>query len=77
RLGIPAAPLGDEHHALGYQGMLNLGETILDILAHKKFHQDLAAHTTLPYKKWWLDQSDPYILAKGLNPLQVEEQQHV
>jgi len=64
RMGIPAAPLGDEHHALGYQGILNLGETILDILAHKKFHLDLAAHTKLPYKQWWLDQKDPFVLAK-------------
>ena len=64
RLGIPAAPLGDEHIAVGYQGIINLGETILDILAHKKFHEDLAAHVTLPYKKWWLDQKDPFILAK-------------
>ena len=50
RIGIPAAPLGDEHHAVGYQGIINLGETILEILAHKKFHEDLAAHTKLPYK---------------------------
>jgi len=64
RMGIPAAPLGDEHHALGYQGILNLGETILDILAHKKFHIDIAAHTKLPYKQWWLDQKDPFVLAK-------------
>ncbi|HJD75963.1 nitrogenase molybdenum-iron protein alpha chain [Bacteroides reticulotermitis] len=64
RLGIPAAPLGDEHIAVGYDGMLNLGETILDIVAHKKFHEDLSRHVKLPYKKWWLDQEDPYILAK-------------
>jgi len=64
RMGIPAAPLGDEHHALGYQGILNLGETILDILAHKKFHLDISAHTKLPYKRWWLDQKDPFILSK-------------
>lgn len=64
KLGIPAAPLGDEHIAVGYQGIINLGETILDILAHKKFHEDLASHVTLPYKKWWLEQKDPFILAK-------------
>ena len=64
RLGIPAIPLGDEHHPLGYQGLLNLGESILDVLAHKKFHQDLAAHVRLPYKKSWLAQKDPYILAR-------------
>jgi len=65
RLGIPAIPLGDEHHPLGYQGLLNLGESILDVLAHRKFHQDLAAHARIPYKKSWLAESDPYILAKN------------
>ena len=64
RLGIPAIPLGDEHHPLGYQGLLNLGESILDVLAHKKFHQDLAAHARLPYRKEWLSEPDPYILAR-------------
>ena len=64
KLGIPAAPLGDEHIAIGYQGIINLGETILEILAHKKFHDDIKAHVKLPYRKWWLEQSDPYILAK-------------
>ncbi|WP_110955529.1 nitrogenase component 1 [Anaerosinus massiliensis] len=64
RLGIPAAPLGDEHIAVGYDGMIHLGEAILDVLAHKKFHEDIKAHIKLPYKKWWLEQKDPYILAK-------------
>lgn len=64
KLGISAAPLGDEHIAIGYDGMINLGETILDILARKKFHNDLKEHVNLPYKKWWLEQNDPYILAK-------------
>lgn len=63
RLGIPAAPLGDEHLAVGYQGMINLGESIIEILAHKRFHQDIAGHVKLPYSKWWLKQ-DPYLLAK-------------
>lgn len=64
RLGIPAAPLGDEHIAVGYDGMINLGETILEILAHKKFHDDIRKHVQLPYKQWWLEQKDAYILAK-------------
>ncbi len=65
RLGIPAMPLGDEHHAVGYQGMLNIGESILDVLAHKKFHQDLAAHVQLPYQKSWLQEKDPFISARS------------
>lgn len=64
RLGIPAAPLGDEHIAIGYQGMVNLGEVILEVLAHRKFHEDLRDHVTLPYSSWWLQQDDPYLLAK-------------
>lgn len=64
KMGIPAAPLGDEHLAVGYEGIINLGETILQILAHKKFHEDLSKHVKLPYTKWWLEQNDPYILCK-------------
>lgn len=71
KLGIPAAPLGDEHIAIGYEGIVNLGESILDILAHKKFHDDIKRHAKLPYKKWWLEQEDPYILAK--KPELIEE----
>jgi len=64
RMGIPAIPLGDEHIAVGYQGILNLGESILDVLAHTKYHEDLARHVRLPYKKWWLEQTDPFLLSK-------------
>jgi nitrogenase molybdenum-iron protein alpha chain len=64
RMGIPAIPLGDEHIAVGYQGIVNLGESILDVLAHKKYHEDIAKHVRLPYKKWWLEQKDPFVLAK-------------
>ena len=72
KLGIPSAPLGDEHIAVGYQGIVNLGETILEILAHRKFHEDIQAHVKLPYKKWWLEQKDAYILAK--HPEIIEEE---
>jgi len=65
RLGIPAIPLGDEHISIGYQGMLSLGESILDVLAHRKYHQDIAEHVELPYRQWWLDQADPFILARS------------
>lgn len=73
KLGIPAAPLGDEHIAIGYQGMINLGETILQIIARKKFSEDIRDHVKLPYKKWWLDQTDPYILSK--HPELIEDWQ--
>lgn len=64
RVGIPAVPLGDEHLAVGYDGMIHIAEIILDVIAHTKFHKNLAAHVKLPYTKWWLSQDDPYILSK-------------
>lgn len=62
RLGIPAIPLFDEHYVLGYQGILNLGEAIVNILPQRKFYNDVAAHTRLPYKPFWLKQTDPFAL---------------
>jgi nitrogenase molybdenum-iron protein alpha chain len=62
RMGIPAVPLGDEHLPVGYQGIINLGNAILSVLNHKKFHKTLSSHVQLPYKKWWLEQEDPYAL---------------
>jgi len=65
QLGIPAIPLGDEHHAVGYQGILNMGESILNVLAHGRFHRDVAAHVTLPYRDSWLAETDPFVLSKA------------
>jgi len=64
-VGVPALSLGDESSAIGFQGILNLGELIIETLARKRFSNDIAAHVKLPYTQWWLDQTDPYILAKN------------
>jgi nitrogenase molybdenum-iron protein alpha chain len=64
RLGIPAAPLGDEHIAIGYEGIINLGKTIVEILRRRKFHEDIAKHIDVPYSRWWKEQTDINILAK-------------
>lgn len=69
KLGISAAPLSDESLTIGYQGMIYLGNKILDILAKKKFHNILKEHTEMQYTDWWLEQSDPYVLAKNPNLL--------
>lgn len=64
KVGIPAFALGDEHLPVGYDGIIRLGEALLEVLAHKKFGQNLKKHVKLPYTKWWLEQEDPFILAK-------------
>ncbi|MDR0887899.1 MAG: hypothetical protein LBM39_01775 [Candidatus Methanoplasma sp.] len=64
KLGVPAAPLGDEHVAIGYQGIINLGNVILEIINRKKFCKELSKHVPHAYTKWWTEQTDPNILAK-------------
>lgn len=64
KVGIPAFPLGDEHLPFGYEGIIRMGEALLEVLAHKKFGENLKRHVKLPYTKWWLDQEDPFVLAK-------------
>ena len=77
KVGIPAFALGDEHLPFGYEGIIRLGEALLEVLAHKKFGQNLSRHVKLPYTKWWLDQQDPFILAKHPEILDEKEKQEV
>ncbi|MDR3206516.1 MAG: hypothetical protein LBT41_05455 [Candidatus Methanoplasma sp.] len=64
RLGIPSIPLGDEHQAIGYQGVINMGFIILAVMKRQRFHQDLAKHVKSPYSQWWTAQTDANILSK-------------
>jgi nitrogenase molybdenum-iron protein alpha chain len=64
RLGLPSLQIGDTTFPLGYQGIVNMGAEILTALGQKKFHEDLAAHTSLPYRTSWLEQRDPFALAR-------------
>jgi nitrogenase molybdenum-iron protein alpha chain len=65
RLGIPTISLtAAANTMLGYQGLLNLGESILSFLPNRKFYEDVASHTTFPYTDWALAQTDPFALSK-------------
>lgn len=64
QLGVPGAAIGDENKAIGYQGMLNIAESVLAVLGRRKFNNDLREHVELPYTDWWLEQDDALILAK-------------
>jgi nitrogenase molybdenum-iron protein alpha chain len=67
RLGIPVLPVFYSNDGLGYQGLLTIGQAILRVLPKKKFCEDVAAHSSFPYKKWWLEQDDPFALSKNRN----------
>lgn len=64
KMGVPALPMGDEHIAVGYDGMIRVGEALVEILSRKKFGNMLKEHVKLPYTGWWLGQNDPFIIAK-------------
>lgn len=53
---IPAVYVGDEYLALGYKGTLALANMIVDAVTNRSFEANLAAHATLPYTPWWLEQ---------------------
>jgi nitrogenase molybdenum-iron protein alpha chain len=77
KIGIPAFAMGDEHFPVGYDGIVRVGEALIEILARKKFNQVLQRHVKLPYTDWWLSQKDPFILAKQPeildDPVDMEE----
>jgi nitrogenase molybdenum-iron protein alpha chain len=56
KLGIPSFLMGDENFGLGYQGLLNYGELIVDTISNPVFVRNIATHNRLPYTDWWLEQ---------------------
>lgn len=64
QLGVPGVAIGDENKSIGYQGLLNIAETVEAVLQRRKFNEDLRKHVDIPYTDWWLSQEDPLVLAK-------------
>lgn len=64
KLGIPSFEMGDEHFGIGYQGLINYGELILDTISNPLFVKNIAKYTKLPYTDWWLNQ-DTYTFLGG------------
>ncbi|MFD2233167.1 nitrogenase component 1 [Phaeospirillum tilakii] len=60
RLGIPVLPVFYSNDGLGYDGLITIGRGILRILPRRRFYQDVAAHSSFPYQRWWKDETNPY-----------------
>lgn len=56
KLGIPTFLMGDEHFGLGYRGLINYGQKIIDTITNPSYVKSLAVHTKLPYTDEWLNQ---------------------
>jgi nitrogenase molybdenum-iron protein alpha chain len=56
KLGIPSLLIGDEHYSMGYEGLVDYGERILETLENDEFVKNLEKHAVNPYTEWWLSQ---------------------
>ncbi|AEV70240.1 nitrogenase component 1 [Acetivibrio clariflavus] len=65
KLGIPSLLIGDEHYSMGYEGLVNYGERILEVIENDEFVKNLEKHAINPYTKWWLEQPPYYFLEGG------------
>ncbi len=65
KLGIPSLLIGDEHFGMGYEGIVNYGERILETIENDEFVKNLAKHSVNPYTKWWFEQPTHTFLKGG------------
>jgi nitrogenase molybdenum-iron protein alpha chain len=65
KLGIPSLLIGDEQWGMGYLGVVNYGNAILETLENNEFVTNLARHAVNPYSKWWLAQRPYHFLGAG------------
>ncbi len=65
KLGIPALLIGDEHYSMGYEGLVNYGERLLEVIENDEFVKNLEKHAVNPYTKWWFEQESHYFLRGG------------
>lgn len=60
KYGVPSLLVGDEHYSMGYEGIIDYGERILETIENDEFVKNLQKHAVNPYTKWWLMQRPDY-----------------
>ncbi len=58
KLGIPTICEGDVNISAGYDGIVKLGQRIVQVLKARTMLDTMAAHVEWPYTQWWLEQED-------------------
>jgi nitrogenase molybdenum-iron protein alpha chain len=66
KFGVPSLLIGDEHFGMGYVGLVNYGERILETLENSEFVENLSKHAVNPYSAWWLAQEPNTFLGGGV-----------
>lgn len=62
KFGIPSLLVGDEHFGMGYEGLVNFGERIVETIENDEFVKNLEKHSVNPYTSWWFEQEPSYFL---------------
>lgn len=60
KYGIPSLLVGDEHLSMGYEGIIDYAERMIETMENDEFVKNLQAHAVNPYTKWWLTQRSDY-----------------
>jgi len=50
---------------MGYEGLVNYGERLLEVIENDEFVKNLSKHAINPYTKWWMEQKPDYFLRGG------------
>ncbi|MDF2505841.1 nitrogenase component 1 [Clostridium sp.] len=77
RLGIPTLLWASENLSIGYQGLINFGERILDLIENDEFVKNIAEHSELPYTDWWMNQNPYSFLGSKNNTKNKLHKHHV
>lgn len=56
KFGIPSLLIGDEHFSMGYEGLVQYGERMVETIENDEFVKNLQKHAINPYTDWWLRQ---------------------
>ena len=65
KFGIPCIQIDDEHFCMGYEGLVEYGHRLLEVLENDEFVNTIHKHASNPYTKWWFDQS-PDLFIDGI-----------
>jgi nitrogenase molybdenum-iron protein alpha chain len=59
-LGIPSVYEADPNFTVGYEGVVRMGQRLLQVLQTRKLLDNVIRHYSLPYTDWWLREEDPF-----------------
>ncbi len=67
KFGIPSLLIGDEHFSMGYEGIVNYGNKLIEVIENDEFVKNFSKHAINPYTRWWLEQESGKFLGGKQN----------